>query len=121
MLYIILLLILAVLLFGSGAVIGFLGYALGFIVAAIALIWISVNYQIDPVVAITIGIVGFFSLCGLVMLVAKLLEPWELERMKRKAAAQPFRGTGLPGGISPTERDAIRFRAAAKHDVKKRG
>lgn len=120
MLYIILLLILAVLLFGSGAVIGFLGYVLGFIVAVIALIWISVTFQIDPVVAIMIGVIGFFALCGLVMLIAKLVEPWELERMKRKVAAQPFHGAGLPGGITPAEREAIRFSAAAKHKSKKR-
>lgn len=120
MLYIILLLILAVLLFGSGAVIGFLGYVLGFIVAAIALFWLSITYQIDPVVAIMIGIVGFFALCGLVMLIASLIEPWELERMKRKAAEKPFRGTGLPGNISPSEREAIRSAAASKHYAKKR-
>lgn len=47
MLYIILLLILAVLLFGSGAVIGFLGYVLGFIVAVIALFMASVMFGLD--------------------------------------------------------------------------
>lgn len=48
MIYIILLLILAALLFGSSAVIGFLGLFLGFIVAAIAVLWASIAFGLEP-------------------------------------------------------------------------
>jgi hypothetical protein len=84
-LYIILLLILAVLLFGASAVIGVLGYVLGFIAAAVALIYASATFELDPLAVAAVGLVGFFALCGLVMLIAKLTESWELERMKRQS------------------------------------
>lgn len=83
LLYTILLLILAVLLFGASAVIGALGYILGFIVAAVALVSAAVTFELAPIYVLMFGVVGFFALCGLVMVVAKLVETWELERMKR--------------------------------------
>lgn len=58
MIYILLMLILAVLLFGASAVIGFLGIVLGFIVAAIALLWASVAFGVEPWVFI-LGGAGF--------------------------------------------------------------
>jgi hypothetical protein len=82
-LYIILLLILAVLLFGSSAVIGFLGYFLGFVAAAVALFVLNATYNLDPVVTLAIGIIGFFVLCGVIIAIAKVIQPWELEWMKR--------------------------------------
>lgn len=122
MLTIAVLLILAVLLFGSSAVLGAIGWVLGSIVFVIAMVWLSSITGMDPILIVILGVVGFFGLLGLVMLVAKLVEPWETERLNRKLAeerkAKPF--TGLPGGISPAEREAIRHRAAAKHYAKKR-
>lgn len=103
MLYIILLLILAVLLFGSGAVIGAIGYALGFIAAAIALFWFSTTYQIDPILAILIGIVGFFALCGIAMLLAKTLEPWESARIEKKMAENEKALKAKIGRMPPSE------------------
>jgi hypothetical protein len=47
MLYVILLLILAVLLFGSSAVIGAMGVMLGFIAAAVAIVWASIAFGIS--------------------------------------------------------------------------
>lgn len=84
MLYIILLLVLAVLLFGASAVIGALGYVLGFIAAAVALVYASTTFDLDPLAVAAIGLVGFFALCGLVMLIAKLCESWEVQRMNRQ-------------------------------------
>ena len=104
MLYIILLLILAVLLFGSGAVIGFLGYVLGFIVAAIALFWLSVTYQIDPVIAIMIGVVGFFALCGLLILILKLIEPWDQKRLEEAASKKSKEMEAKLSKMTPAER-----------------
>lgn len=104
MLYIILLLILAVLLFGSGVVIGFLGYVLGFIVAAIALFWLSVTYQIDAVIAILFGIVGFFALCGLVILLAKLIEPWEQKRLMGATSKRSKEMEATLAKMTPDER-----------------
>lgn len=62
MLYIILLLILAVLLFGSSAVIGFMGVILGFIVAVIALVAASVYFAISVEVAFMILLGLFFAI-----------------------------------------------------------
>lgn len=86
LLYTVLLLILAVLLFGASAVIGALGYILGFIVAAVALVSAAVTFELAPIYVLMFGAVGFFALCGLVMLIAKLSEAWEIQRMKRREA-----------------------------------
>jgi len=59
MIYIILLLILAVLLFGSSAVLGALGAILGLIVAAIALVAASVYFSI-PVEVVFMILLGLF-------------------------------------------------------------
>lgn len=88
MLYVILLLILAVLLFGSSAVLGAIGFVLGLIVAIIALVWLSMLLGITPVTMLVIGVVGLFGLCGLVLLVCKLIEPWETKRTVAKIEAQ---------------------------------
>lgn len=72
MLYVILLLILAVLLFGSSVVLGAMGWILGFAVAVIALAWASITFNLDPLAIGIIAIVGFFALCGLIMLIANM-------------------------------------------------
>lgn len=118
MLYIILLLILAVLLFGSSAVLGAIGWVFGLGAGIVALVLIKDRFGLDPGVVIIGGIAGLAALFGLLMLVLKMIEPWEIERM-RKADAAKLK-TGYPGGISAQEREAIRFAAAAKHHAKNR-
>lgn len=62
MLYIILLLILAAILFGSSAVIGFLGWVLGLVVVAIALIWAGIAYDLPSEIWVFIGIGSVMAL-----------------------------------------------------------
>lgn len=63
MLYIILLLILAVLLFGSSVVLGALGWVLGFIVSVVALFWASVTFGISTETWILGGIALVVLIC----------------------------------------------------------
>lgn len=86
MLYVILLLILAVLLFGSSALIGFFGYVLGFVAAVAALAYAHTIYELDPVATMILAFVGFFALCGLIMVIAKILEPLERAATQRRLA-----------------------------------
>lgn len=65
MLTTIVLLILAVLLFGSSAVIGVLGVVLGFIAAAVALVWGSIAFDLAPgtiLLFVGIGLAAFLAL-----------------------------------------------------------
>lgn len=104
MLYVILLLILAVLLFGSSAVIGAAGMVLGFIAAAVALIWASIAFHVEPFVVLVIGVAGFFSLLGLMMLVGKLIEPWDRKRIEAITAKSSKEMEAKLAKMTPAER-----------------
>lgn len=86
MLYIILLLILAVLLFGSGAVIGFLGYVLGFIVAVIALFIAGVTFDI-PTEAWVVGGVVLVAAIGVAHYALESRRKAEEEKLGPEAVA----------------------------------
>ncbi len=88
MLYVILLLILAVLLFGSSAVLGAIGRVLGLIVALVALVWLSVALGINMITVLIVGFFGFLVLCGLVVLSAKMIQPWEVKRIQARFEAE---------------------------------
>jgi len=88
MLYVILLLILTVLLFGSSAVIGFFGYVLGFAAALAALVYAKVTFNLDPGLTIGLAVIGFFVLCGAIMIIARILEPFERIAVERRIASR---------------------------------
>ncbi len=46
---------------------------------------IKQEFGLDPEMVIFGGILGFAGLFGLLMLVLKLIEPWEIERIRRKS------------------------------------
>lgn len=102
MLYVILLLILAVLLFGSSAVLGVLGIVLGFIAAFIALTMLGVLYSLTPSYLILIGIAGLAVLVGGFFLFAWIIQPYEIAKMnaqmRREWEAE------LPSNLTPAER-----------------
>ncbi len=85
MLYIILLLILAVLLFGSSAVIGVLGWILGFAVAAAALIWASIALDIGAQTWVVIGL-GLVAAIGVVHYVMQAISRSEVGPTSSAAA-----------------------------------
>ena len=86
MLYIILLLILAVLLFGSSVVLGALGWALGFIVAAIALFWAGVTFGISTETWI-LGGIALVAVIGVAHYAVEAKRKAEEEKMGPEALA----------------------------------
>lgn len=78
----ILLLILVVLLFGSSAVLGMLGWILGFVVAAGALIYASITFDMAPGEVLLYGIGGFIVLIGCFFLVAHIIDLFNPELQK---------------------------------------
>jgi hypothetical protein len=69
MIWIVLLLILAALLFGSSAIFGAIGVVLGFIAAASALGVASFTFQLEPGAIMILGVLGFFIIVGLVIVI----------------------------------------------------
>ena len=122
MLYVILLLILAVLLFGSSVVLRGIGIVLGSIVAFIALVWFFFVTGLNPIAVLFFGLIGFFALCGLVILVAKIIEPyetrWHLKKMTAEREAE-MQFVSLPPE-NPTGKVPIKMskeKRAAFHDA----
>jgi hypothetical protein len=103
MLYIILLLILAVLLFGSSAVLGAIGWVFGIVAGIIALVLIKDRFGLDPEVVIFGGIAGLAALFGLLMLILKLIEPWEMKRIEQKMAEDDKALKAKLARMSPAE------------------
>lgn len=91
MLYIILLLILAVLLFGSSVVLGALGWILGFIVAVIALSWASITFGISTETWILGGIALVVAI-GIAHYALQAKQKSD-EEQARKDAGNPLLGT----------------------------
>lgn len=85
MLYVILLLILAVLLFGSSAVLGAIGYVLGIVAFLIAALVVGFTFQINPFVVMFGSVAGLIGLLFAVVIILKLIEPlfrpWEPRRV----------------------------------------
>jgi hypothetical protein len=77
MLTLIVLIILAVLLFGASAVIGVAGWILGFVVASTATAWASIVLGVPPIVAIGMASAGFFAMVGLLWVVGYALQSWQ--------------------------------------------
>ncbi len=85
MFYLILFLILAVLLFGSSAVLGALGMVLGFIVAFVALVYASITFDLEPIQIIGYAVVGVLALIPvgyLLLLVIDYFDPNAREHRK---------------------------------------
>lgn len=84
MITIILLLILAVLLFGSSALIGATGYALGVGAAAVALIVAASLFKMSAIAILAAGILGSVCLLALIWLIAAIIQPYEIALMEKR-------------------------------------
>lgn len=74
MVLIILLLILAVLLFGSSAVIGAIGTVLGVLVAIAALVTASIMFELEPIHVVIFAAVGAIGMLGIFLSAAWVLD-----------------------------------------------
>lgn len=72
MIWIVLLLILAALLFGLSAIFGAIGVVLGFVAAASALAVASFTFELEPGAIMILGVFGFFVIIGLVVLISAI-------------------------------------------------
>lgn len=89
MIAVILLLILAVLLFGSSVVTGAIGVIFGFIVAAVALIYLNITYDLTLADILLYAFVGVVLIAILIFVLATLYDhinsPEKLMRRYKKA------------------------------------
>lgn len=92
MIYVLLLLILAVLLFGSSAVLGFIGGLLGFLALFIAIATAVIVFELSAEIVILI-IIGIFAICVWIVI---------------QANAQEKRQQEIINSIPPEERERIR-------------
>lgn len=72
MVWVVLLLILAALLFGLSAIFGAIGVVLGFIAAAGALAVASFIFELGPGTIMILGVFGFFIIIGLVLVITAI-------------------------------------------------
>lgn len=115
----ILLLILAVLLFGSSVVLGGLGYVLGFIAAAIALTYASVTFEITAVEVVLYGVAGFAVLIAVFYAFVYLFDffyPHE-KRIKKETEKYNIDREAKLSSMYPEQRKA--FLKAERKRVKK--
>ncbi len=74
MLLAVVILIAAILLFGSSAVLGAIGAVLGFIAFVIGLGLLSMALHVAPIMALMLGVIGLATIFGIFVMVAEFLE-----------------------------------------------